>query len=428
MAAARVRGGRCVDDWSSPSSRSSPWSRPSWARSRRSPCAARWSTSSTRSCTMAHGRARGHPPAGAGAAWSSAAFRATPPSALGTAPPVRTGGTGGRPYQDTGTVNVLLPEGTDPASLDARDAGYRDDSGTGFTRLTDEQIDADARRPGRRRRSRTITLSGLGQYRAVSTIASDGSVAATAMPLAAVNSTITQLRRDRGRRRGVRARWSPRPSGMVLVRRELRPLDRVVTTANRVARLPLDRGEVVLADRVPAARHRPRDRGRSGGRRPQPAARARRAGPRRPARVRVAGAPVRRRRLARAAHAAGLDPRVRRAGPPLPRGAARRRPAGHVARRVRVAADDRAARGHAAARPPRRRPAAGDRARRPRPALDRRPHRRARGRPRPHLVARPRRGHLPGRRPRGRRRPPPAPGAGQPAVQRPSAHPGGHAR
>ena len=41
-------------------------------------------------------------------------------------------------------------------------------------------------------------------------------------------------------------------AGMVLVRRELRPLDRVVGTANRVARLPLDRGEVVLADRVPA--------------------------------------------------------------------------------------------------------------------------------------------------------------------------------
>jgi two-component system OmpR family sensor kinase len=41
-------------------------------------------------------------------------------------------------------------------------------------------------------------------------------------------------------------------AGTVLVRRELRPLHRVAATATRVAELPLDRGEVVLADRVPA--------------------------------------------------------------------------------------------------------------------------------------------------------------------------------
>jgi two-component system, OmpR family, sensor kinase len=42
-------------------------------------------------------------------------------------------------------------------------------------------------------------------------------------------------------------------AGVVLVRRELRPLERVAATAGRVSRLPLDRGEVELAERVPDA-------------------------------------------------------------------------------------------------------------------------------------------------------------------------------
>ncbi len=41
--------------------------------------------------------------------------------------------------------------------------------------------------------------------------------------------------------------------GAVLVRRELRPLERVAVTARRVSVLPLDRGEVDLAERVPDA-------------------------------------------------------------------------------------------------------------------------------------------------------------------------------
>jgi two-component system OmpR family sensor kinase len=40
-------------------------------------------------------------------------------------------------------------------------------------------------------------------------------------------------------------------TGAVLVRRELHPLERVAATASRVGALPLDRGEVSLAERVP---------------------------------------------------------------------------------------------------------------------------------------------------------------------------------
>ncbi len=41
--------------------------------------------------------------------------------------------------------------------------------------------------------------------------------------------------------------------GAVVVRRELEPLERVAATARRVSMLPLDRGEVQLAERVPDA-------------------------------------------------------------------------------------------------------------------------------------------------------------------------------
>ena len=78
-------------------------------------------------------------------------------------------------------------------------------------------------------------------------------------------------------------------------------------------------------------------RGRPGRPRDQHHARQRRVGPARPPGERDAGAPVRRRRQPRAAHAAGLDPRLRRADPPRDRaGAADRHPRhrpGGVARR-----------------------------------------------------------------------------------------------
>jgi two-component system, OmpR family, sensor kinase len=47
-------------------------------------------------------------------------------------------------------------------------------------------------------------------------------------------------------------------AGTLIIRRSLRPLDRVAATASRVAEVPLDRGEVELTDRVPAADTDPR--------------------------------------------------------------------------------------------------------------------------------------------------------------------------
>ena len=99
-------------------------------------------------------------------------------------------------------------------------------------------------------------------------------------------------------------------------------------------------------------------RGGPGRPRHQHHARQRRVGPARPPGERDAGAPVRRRRQPRAAHPAGLDPRLRRAHPPRDRPRAAHRHPRHRPGGVRGAADAGARRGPAAARPARLGPAA----------------------------------------------------------------------
>ena len=108
----------------------------------------------------------------------------------------------------------------------------------------------------------------------------------------------------------------PRPaSAPSLVRRQLRPLREVAATAHAVADAPARSGRgrpwpSACPSTTPTSAPRS---ARSA--RPQRDARATSRRPERTARERAAGAPVRRRRLPRAADAAGLHPRLRRAGP-----------------------------------------------------------------------------------------------------------------
>ena len=96
----------------------------------------------------------------------------------------------------------------------------------------------------------------LGDYRVVSSLSSDG-VSISALPLASTQATLIRVALVTG---GVvllalvAAGWA----GTVIIRRTLEPLDRVAATATRVAELELDRGEVDLAQRVPAADTDPR--------------------------------------------------------------------------------------------------------------------------------------------------------------------------
>jgi two-component system OmpR family sensor kinase len=96
----------------------------------------------------------------------------------------------------------------------------------------------------------TRAIPGLGEYRLAAHPAADGDVIVAGLSVQGVNDTITRL---------VLVELVVAGSGLVLaavvgsllIRRNLRPLERVATTATRVSSLPLDRGDVVLAERVP---------------------------------------------------------------------------------------------------------------------------------------------------------------------------------
>jgi len=96
---------------------------------------------------------------------------------------------------------------------------------------------------------RTVDVGSLGDYRVVAVPGSDA-VLVTGVPLSALETT---------QRRLVQVEVAVAVAAMVLaglaaavlVQRSLRPLRRVAATASRVSAMPLDRGEVDLAVRVP---------------------------------------------------------------------------------------------------------------------------------------------------------------------------------
>ncbi len=98
----------------------------------------------------------------------------------------------------------------------------------------------------------TLDLGSLGDYRVLATPRSSGAVLVTGLPLSDVHATIRQLTAVIALVTVV-GLVAAVAFGTWIVRTALRPLDRVAGTAIRVAGLPLDRGEVALAERVSAA-------------------------------------------------------------------------------------------------------------------------------------------------------------------------------
>jgi len=103
-----------------------------------------------------------------------------------------------------------------------------------------------------------VDLGGdLGDYRVAAQLVGDGTMIITGLSLADTQTTLYAVAAVIG---GsvllalVAAGWA----GAVIIRRTLKPLNRVAATASRVAELRLDRGEVDLAQRVPAADTDPR--------------------------------------------------------------------------------------------------------------------------------------------------------------------------
>jgi two-component system OmpR family sensor kinase len=103
-----------------------------------------------------------------------------------------------------------------------------------------------------------VSLGGdLPEYRVMATVKSDGSIQYIGLPLDEVNSTLVTVAMFTGcviLGSLLIAGWG----GALIVRRTLKPLDRVAATATRVSELKLDAGEVRLAQRVPEADTDPR--------------------------------------------------------------------------------------------------------------------------------------------------------------------------
>ncbi|PWR10443.1 two-component sensor histidine kinase [Micromonospora sicca] len=106
-------------------------------------------------------------------------------------------------------------------------------------------------------RPRTVEVGDGGDYRAVAHRTPDGDVLAVAIPLTGVEETVMWMIVAQA---GVVAAGLLIAGGLgaLIVRATLRPLNRVAATAARVTELPLDRGEVALSVRVPAADTDPR--------------------------------------------------------------------------------------------------------------------------------------------------------------------------
>ncbi|MFC5833279.1 sensor histidine kinase [Nonomuraea insulae] len=97
---------------------------------------------------------------------------------------------------------------------------------------------------------RTVTLSGLGDYRVQAALGQDGDVLITGLSLHGVEETLERLQLfELVMFAGALA--AAGLAGVVWVRLALQPLQRIATTARKVSELPLASGEVVLAERVP---------------------------------------------------------------------------------------------------------------------------------------------------------------------------------
>ena len=98
----------------------------------------------------------------------------------------------------------------------------------------------------------TRDLGGdLGEYRLVATAAGNGDVLVTGLPLSGAADAVRNLVTVEVLV-GLLALLAAAVTAVLVIRRTLRPLDRVAATATRVSELPLSSGEVQLAERVPS--------------------------------------------------------------------------------------------------------------------------------------------------------------------------------
>ena len=101
-------------------------------------------------------------------------------------------------------------------------------------------------------RPQTVNLGDLGDYRIAINVDSVGNGMVIGVPLAESDAIVRQLILVTVIVTLISLVLAA-VVGTLVIRLALRPLDRVVATATRVTQIPLDRGEVALAERVPDA-------------------------------------------------------------------------------------------------------------------------------------------------------------------------------
>lgn len=150
------------------------------------------------------------------------------------------------PGQQAGTLAALVPNSGEPR------AGYITERGRVLD-LTAEQAHLLAAVPADGQ-PHTIDAGSLGNYRAqaVSRPEWNGVTVVLALPLAQVQSDTQQLALTITIV-ALAGLVIALGLGSVIVARALSPLERVTATAQRVSELPLDRGDVALAERVDVA-------------------------------------------------------------------------------------------------------------------------------------------------------------------------------
>jgi len=174
---------------------------------------------------------------------SQEAFEGRPNDDFGGRPPA--GEVLALPGQGAGTLAGLV------ASNQLTTAAVLDQSGVPISLDATQLASLSTVQPGAA--PVTVDLGGtLGQYRVImqKTSASDVSLL-IGLPLSEVQAIVLRLTLLIAVI-GILGVAAAAIAGAVVVRLALRPLERVASTATRVAELPLDRGEVALAERVPA--------------------------------------------------------------------------------------------------------------------------------------------------------------------------------
>ena len=149
------------------------------------------------------------------------------------------------PGQGDGTLSAVIEDGicTEGATLTS--------DGQGRT-LTQTQAIAVAYASGSTS-VQTVDLGGdLGDYRLLANETPTGKVIVTGLPLRGTDDAVRNLVTVEVLA-GLVGLAAAVGAGALVIRRTMRPLDRVAATATRVSELPLASGEVQLAERVPPA-------------------------------------------------------------------------------------------------------------------------------------------------------------------------------